>query len=61
MEMITGQPPFPDVGNEFQISRFIADKKINPREYYEKIKKQKLVLDPSLSNILNECLKRDYK
>jgi len=43
LETITGgQAPYFDLPNEFQISRFIADKHINPLEYMTKVKKLKV-------------------
>jgi hypothetical protein len=46
LETITGgQAPYFDLPNEFQISRFIADKHINPLEYMTKVKKLKVEAD----------------
>ena len=42
IELISGHTPYWDLANEFQISRLIADKNINPKDYFTKVKKQKL-------------------
>jgi serine/threonine protein kinase len=48
LEMITGESPYPGVANEFQISRFIVDKKMNQLDYIIKIKKRDVKISVNL-------------
>ena len=52
LEMATGIGPYHDVSNEFQISRLIADKKINPLHYMQVNKKLKPVIDERIIAII---------
>lgn len=42
LEILSGQAPYFDISNEFQISRLIADKRVSPKDYLIKIKKSDL-------------------